>query len=165
VTSDKAYIQQLLSLYFCWEYPLSASLDKESFSQSRKQLTAHSSFVNALLAVGCRFSTKSSGQAGVDRSRTASGPVLLRGQESVEAGSGRHVLCTVQALGLTSIREATCGHTSESVYYSGQSIRLAIEMGLYMERESMVVRLQKQTRLYGGDLLRGPSLWISKSEN
>jgi hypothetical protein len=45
----------------------------------------------------------------------------------------RHVLTTIQALGLMSIREASCGRSSESLFLSGQSIRLAIEMGLHLD--------------------------------
>lgn len=40
-------------------------------------------------------------------------------------------MTTIQALGIMSIREASCGRDSESWYYAGQSIRLAIEMGLH----------------------------------
>jgi hypothetical protein len=32
-----------------------------------------------------------------------------------------------------SIREASCGRISESSFLSGQSIRLAVEMGLHLE--------------------------------
>ena len=34
-----------------------------------------------------------------------------------------------------SIREASCGRISESIFFSGQSMRLAIEMGLHLEAE------------------------------
>ncbi|KAI3400743.1 hypothetical protein diail_1952 [Diaporthe ilicicola] len=39
------------------------------------------------------------------------------------------------ALGIMSIREASCGRDSESWYYAGQSIRLAVEMGLHRVRD------------------------------
>ncbi|KAF4626739.1 hypothetical protein G7Y89_g11418 [Cudoniella acicularis] len=52
----------------------------------------------------------------------------------LNAEKDRHVLTTIQALGLMSIREASCRRSSESLFISGQSIRLAIEMGLYMDR-------------------------------
>ncbi|KOS18780.1 Nitrogen assimilation transcription factor nit-4 [Escovopsis weberi] len=42
-----------------------------------------------------------------------------------------HSLTTIQALGIMAIREASCGRDSESWYLAGQSIRLAVEMGLH----------------------------------
>ena len=45
----------------------------------------------------------------------------------------RHVLTTIQALGLMSLREASCGRSSQSLFLSGQSIRLAIEIGLHKD--------------------------------
>lgn len=50
-------------------------------------------------------------------------------------GSGKtFTLPTVQALGLLSIREASCGLDSDSWFHSGQSIRMACEMGLHRIR-------------------------------
>lgn len=45
-------------------------------------------------------------------------------------------LCTIQALGLLSIREASCGMDSDSWYHSGQSIRMACELGLHRVRRT-----------------------------
>ena len=36
-----------------------------------------------------------------------------------------------------SIREASCGRDSESWYYAGQSIRLAVEMGLHRIQDGL----------------------------
>jgi hypothetical protein len=44
-------------------------------------------------------------------------------------------LTTIQALGLMSIREASYGHAKESIFFSGQSIRLAIEKSLHLDAE------------------------------
>jgi len=44
-----------------------------------------------------------------------------------------HILTTVQALGVMSIREASSSRISQSNFLSGQSIRLAVEMGLSRE--------------------------------
>lgn len=45
-----------------------------------------------------------------------------------------YTLPTIQALGLLSIREASCGLDSDSWFHSGQSIRMACEMGLHRVR-------------------------------
>jgi len=37
---------------------------------------------------------------------------------------------------LMGLREASCGRTSESYYYAGQSVRLAIEGGLHKDTQS-----------------------------
>jgi hypothetical protein len=41
-----------------------------------------------------------------------------------------HSLTTIQALGIMSIHEASCGKDTESRYYARQSFRAAVEMGL-----------------------------------
>lgn len=134
VTDDVELVQHLLALYFCWEYPTFASLSKEQFlrdfSDGRPRYCS-SLLVNALLALGCRLSnlpvTKadpedpySSGQQFFDES------IQLLRQES-----DYHSLLTIQTLGILSIREASCGRVSESMAFSGQSMRLAVEMGLH----------------------------------
>ncbi len=69
--------------------------------------------------------------------RTGKRPVhvgrsLLQGvPAAVQPGREPPLFDHHQALGIMSIREASCGRDSESWYYAGQSIRLAIEMGLH----------------------------------
>ncbi|RKK64716.1 hypothetical protein BFJ69_g16586 [Fusarium oxysporum] len=67
-------------------------------------------------------------------------------QRLFDQATDHHSLTTVQALGIMSIREASCGRSSESRYYAGQSIRLAFEMGLHRtpdkgDKEELVVQL------------------------
>ncbi|PNP82374.1 hypothetical protein FNYG_04291 [Fusarium nygamai] len=67
-------------------------------------------------------------------------------QRLFDQETDHHSLTTVQALGIMSIREASCGRSSESRYYAGQSIRLAFEMGLHRtpdkgDKEELVVQL------------------------
>jgi hypothetical protein len=61
LTSDNTLVQHLLALYFCWEYPTFASLSKEHFLQDFQEgrnRYCSPILVNALLALGCRFSTQ-----------------------------------------------------------------------------------------------------------
>ncbi|PBP21844.1 fungal specific transcription factor domain-containing protein [Diplocarpon rosae] len=61
VTNDGAFVEHLMSLYFCWEYPTFASLTKEHFLQDMRAGNPRYCsplLVNALLAVGCRFSNQ-----------------------------------------------------------------------------------------------------------
>lgn len=134
ITSDGSLVQHLLSLYFCWEYPTFASLSKEhfldDFSDGRPRFCSPI-LVNALLALGCRFSSRPSTRANPDNPYTAGDHFFKESQRLFYQEQDHHNLTTIQALGIMSIREASCGRDSESWYYAGQSVRLAIEMGLH----------------------------------
>jgi len=139
VTSDKALVEHLMALYFCWEYPTFASLNKEHFLEDYKNGSRRycsSLLVNAIVALGCRFSDQTPTRADAQNSDTAGDQFFAEAKRLLEAESDRHILTTIQALGLMSIREASCGRSSEALFFSGQSIRLAMEMGLHLEPEN-----------------------------
>ena len=128
-------MQHLLALYFCWEYPTFASLSKEHFLKDFKDGTRRycsSMLVNALLALGCRFSTKPNTRANQDDPHTSGDHFFKESLRLYHLEQDHRSLTTIQALGIMAIREASCGRDSESWYYAGQSIRIAIEMGLHM---------------------------------
>lgn len=134
VTKDPNLVSHLLALYFCWEYPTFASLSKEHFMKDFLKGThryCSPILVNALLALGCRFSTKPNTRANPNDPRTAGDHFFKEALRLFYRENNHHNLTTIQALGIMSIREASCGRDSESWYYAGQSIRLAIEMGLH----------------------------------
>lgn len=134
ITGDSGLVQHLLALYFCWEYPTFASLSKEhflkDFMEGRPRFCS-SILVNALLALGCRFSSQPNTRSNADDPHTSGNHFFKECQRLFYAEQNHHKLTTIQALGIMSIREASCGRDSESWYYAGQSIRLAIEMGLH----------------------------------
>ncbi|KAF9872171.1 hypothetical protein CkaCkLH20_10263 [Colletotrichum karsti] len=134
ITEDGSLVQHLLALYFCWEYPTFASLSKEHFLrdfQNGVHRYCSPILVNGLLALGCRFSSKSSTRANPNDPYTSGDHFFKEAQRLFYLEEDHHRLTTIQALGIMSIREASCGRDSESWYYAGQSIRLAIEMGLH----------------------------------
>ena len=136
VTSDGALVEHLLALYFCWEYPIFATVSKEHFMEDyRKGSTRYCSslLVNALLALACRFSDRSNIVYDSHDRTTAGDTFFAEALRLLYTKTDRHVLTTVQALGVMSIHEASCGRISESSFLSGQSIRLAVEMGLHLE--------------------------------
>ncbi|KAH8660721.1 fungal-specific transcription factor domain-containing protein [Tricladium varicosporioides] len=138
VTSDKAFVEHLMTLYFCWEYPTFASLSKEHFLEDFEAGNPrHCSplLVNSILALGCRFSSQPKARANPDDSDTAGDHFFAEALRLLDSQIDRHQLTTIQALGLMSIREASCGRPSESLFLSGQSIRLAIEMGLHKDHK------------------------------
>lgn len=134
LTGDPGLVQHLLALYFCWEYPTFASLSKEhflkDFMEGRPRFCS-SILVNALLALGCRFSSQPNTRSNPDDPHTSGNHFFKECQRLYYQEQNHHKLTTIQALGIMSIREASCGRDSESWYYAGQSIRLAIEMGLH----------------------------------
>ncbi|KAI8950097.1 hypothetical protein F4801DRAFT_361867 [Xylaria longipes] len=134
ITNDSALVQHLLALYFCWEYPTFASLSKEHFLRDYVQgrhRYCSPILVNALLALGCRFSTQPNTRANPNEPRTSGDHFFKESLRLLYRQTNHHTLTTIQALGIMSIREASCGRDSESWYYAGQSVRLAIEMGLH----------------------------------
>jgi hypothetical protein len=87
--------------------------------------------INALLALGCRFSTQPNTRANPNDPKTSGDHFFKESLRLLYRETNHHTLTTIQALGIMSIREASCGRDSESWYYAGQSVRLAIEMGLH----------------------------------
>lgn len=134
VTGDIGLVQHLLALYFCWEYPTFASLSKEHFLrdfQNGRHRYCSPILINALLALGCRFSTQPMTRANPNDPYSSGDHFFKESQQLFYQETDHHSLTTIQALGIMSIREASCGRDSESWYYAGQSVRLAIEMGLH----------------------------------
>lgn len=134
ITNDSALVQHLLALYFCWEYPTFASLSKEHFMKDYvhgRHRYCSPILINALLALGCRFSTQPNSRANPNDAKTAGDHFFKEALRLLSRETNNHTLTTIQALGIMSIREASCGRDSEAWYYAGQSIRLAIEMGLH----------------------------------
>lgn len=134
ITADVNLVHHLLALYFCWEYPTFASLSKEHFLrdfQDGRQRYCSPILVNALLALGCRFSTQPKTRENPNDPYSSGDHFFKEALRLLNDDSDHHSLTVIQALGIMSIREASCGRDSESWYYSGQSIRLAIEMGLH----------------------------------
>ncbi|UNI22207.1 hypothetical protein JDV02_008116 [Purpureocillium takamizusanense] len=134
ITDDINLVHHLLALYFCWEYPTFASLSKEHFLHDFREARhryCSPILVNALLALGCRFSRQPMTLANPNDPYSSGDHFFKESQRLFYQETDHHSLTTIQALGIMSIREASCGRDSESWFYAGQSIRLAIEMGLH----------------------------------
>ncbi|KAI9743817.1 MAG: hypothetical protein M1818_002551 [Claussenomyces sp. TS43310] len=135
VTSNRGLIEHVMALYFCWEYPTFAGLSKEHFMadfRDGRRRFCSPLLVNAMLALGCRFSELPEARLDPSRPETAGDHFFMEAKRLL-AEDGLTSLTTIQALGLLSIREASAGRDTESLYYSGQAIRLATEVGLHME--------------------------------
>lgn len=92
--------------------------------------------VNALLALACRFSDRPTTRTNMEDPMTAGDAFFAEASRLLSSQKDHHVLTTVQALGVMSIREASCGRIKQSSYLSEQSIQLTVEMGLHEETPS-----------------------------
>lgn len=134
ITDDIDLILHLLTLYFCWEYPIFAPFSKKHFLQDfREGRHRYCSplLVNALLALGCRFSTNLITGASSENLKSAGDHFFEESQRLFNRERDHHSLTTIQALVIMSIRETSCGRSSVGQYYAGQSVRLVLEMGLH----------------------------------
>lgn len=86
--------------------------------------------INSLLALGARFTSSIELRGEATDGSTAGDAFFAEALRLLNLNKS-FTLTTVQALGLMSIREASCGRDSDSWFYSGQSIRMACEMGLH----------------------------------
>jgi Fungal specific transcription factor domain len=133
VTEDKTLIEHLMALYFCWEYPIYAGLSRPYFLADFKAFRRRycsSLLVNAILAVGNQFSGNG-GTEGLYEKRTKAFAREAERLLSIEGDTAS--LTTVQALGIMSVYEAREGKEKQSMFYSGQSIRMAVDMGLHLD--------------------------------
>ncbi|KAK6858606.1 hypothetical protein PG995_005170 [Apiospora arundinis] len=133
VTQDMDLVQHLLALYFCWEYPIFATIHKEYFLAdflSGRQEYCSAGLVNAILALGCMLSSEAGSDRNPDKLRILSDHFFKESLRLAAQASTQYSLVNIQALGILSLRELRCGRNAESRYYAGQSMRLAVEMGL-----------------------------------
>jgi hypothetical protein len=157
VTQDIHLVEHLMALYFCWEYPTFASLSKEHFLADFRagvRRNCSSLLVNAMLALGCRFSDLPESRAD-PADPTTSGDHFSAESKRLLAEDDLRSLTTIQALGLMSIREASCGRDMESSYYAGQAIRLAVEAGLHVEANEQTAGSSQ----HGGEGVRAATFW------
>lgn len=145
VSKDPQVIIHLINLYFDWHYPYFTTLSKSLFyrdflkgkptSQPRTTSYCSSLLVNAMLALGCHFTSVPAAYAVPDDSRTkgdhffAEAKRLIIDNDEYE----KPRLTTVQALALMSVREAGCGREAKGWVYSGMSFRMAQDIGLNLD--------------------------------
>lgn len=146
VTSDQRLISHLLNMYFTWHYPYFTTLSKSLFLRdfsSGKPLDHRGSsrsycsslLVNAILAVGCHFTSDPGARAQPNDPSTA-GDHFFKEAKRLILENDEHEkpnVTTVQALALMSVREAGCGREAKGWVYSGMSFRMALDLGLNLD--------------------------------
>lgn len=143
VTRDKDLILHFMNMYFCWHYAYFTTLSKELFYRDfltgTESQYCSSLLVNVMLALGCHFSCKPSARSNPEDSSTTGDHYFAEAKRLLHQNDefGIPKLCTVQALALMSVREAGCGRESKGWIYSGMSFRLASDLGLNVDTESL----------------------------
>ncbi|KAJ4301537.1 hypothetical protein N0V90_003630 [Kalmusia sp. IMI 367209] len=149
VTSDPELVRHLINMYFCWHYSFFTTLSKHLFMKEfqlgkpppgsrRKTEYCTPLLVNAMLALGCHFTSWPAARAVRDDSATA-GDHFFREAKRLILENDLHevpALTTVQALALMSVREAGCGREAKGWVYSGMSFRMACDLGLNLGMSS-----------------------------
>lgn len=147
-TSDPSLVVHLINMYFTWHYTFFATLSKSLFYRdflsgkpiqgTKKNEHCTSLLVNAMLALGCHFT--SWGAARTDPHNPATtGDHFFKEAKRLILENDEHEhprLATVQALALMSVREAGCGREAKGWVYSGMSFRMACDLGLNVDSGS-----------------------------
>ncbi|KAI1625202.1 fungal-specific transcription factor domain-containing protein [Exophiala viscosa] len=133
-TDNDNLVQHLLSLYFCWEYPVFASLSREHFLldfNSGRGRYCSPLLVNAILALGARFSDIP--EAWKDRhSPETAGDQFYEEAQRLLGVEDVPTLTKIQALGLMSLRQASRGNDASAWQLSRWAVRSAIDLGLHL---------------------------------
>jgi hypothetical protein len=149
VTSEPDLILHLLNMYFTWHYTYFTTLSKELFwhdfslgnlprTVKRKTEYCTPLLVNAMLALGCHFTSWPQARSDPKNSATA-GDHFFKEAKRLILENDEHEnprLATVQALALMSVREAGCGREARGWVYSGMSFRMAYDLGLNIDSGS-----------------------------
>ncbi|KAI5305166.1 hypothetical protein KEM56_005108, partial [Ascosphaera pollenicola] len=139
VAAGRALIVHLLNLYFTWHYGYFTILSRERFERDffRGHISQNCSplLVNAILAIGCHFSSLPGARENPNDPSTV-GDHFFREAKRLILENDEHErakICTVQALALMSVREAGCGREGSGWVYSGMSFRMALDLGLNVD--------------------------------
>jgi hypothetical protein len=132
----------LLTMYFTWHYTFFTTLAKTRFfvdfglgyapEARRKTRYCTPLLVNAMLALGCHFTSHKGARDDPEDSATAGDHFFKEAKRLISEGDLHEMprLTTTQALALMSVREAGCGREARGWVYSGMSFRMACDMGL-----------------------------------
>ena len=156
VTSNPELVGHLLSMYFTWHYTYFTTLSKSLFYRDfllgkppphtkRKTEYCTELLLNAMLALGCHFTSWPLARADPQDSATAGDHFFKEAKRLIlENDEHEHPkLATVQALALMSVREAGCGREARGWVYSGMSFRMAYDLGLNVDSGSSTLDEQE----------------------
>lgn len=134
VTRDTAFVEHLMSLYFCWAHPTHSWLSKELFLDDMangRNKYCSPLLVNAILALACSLSDQPAARENPSDPQTAGDHFFAEAKRLLNENESSN-LTTVQALALMGIREGSCSRESSGFKYAGRCIRMLIELGLHL---------------------------------
>lgn len=149
VTDDPKLITHLMDKYFCYHYPYFTTLSRRMFERDYRRGKASLAYdgtvycssllVNTMLALGCHFTDIPEAYGVPGDSRTKGDHFFNEAKRLIVENSEyeKPRLVTVQALALMSVREAGCAREARGWVYSGMSFRMAQDIGLNLESESL----------------------------
>jgi hypothetical protein len=150
VTKDPELVLHLVNMYFTWHYTFFTTMSKTLFwrdfslgrppaNNVRKTYYCTPLLVNAVLALGCHFTSNPGAREDPEDSATA-GDHFFKEAKRLIMENDEHEkprMATVQAMALMSVREAGCGREAKGWIYSGMSFRMASDMGLNLDSGNM----------------------------
>jgi hypothetical protein len=149
VTDDVEVIVHLINMYFTWHYAYFTTLSKSLFYRDfllgkppgdpKRTVYCSSLLVNAMLALGCHFSSSPAGCADPNDPTTKGDAFFAEAKRLIVENDEyeKTRLTTIQALCLMSVREAGCGREAKGWVYSGMAFRMALDMGLNLDSGGM----------------------------
>ena len=108
---------------------------KPPVESSRRTTYCTPLLVNAMLALGCHFTSNPKARAEPSDPATAGDHFFQEAKRLIVSNDEyeKPKLTTVQALALISVREAGCGREANGWVYSGMSFRMALDLGLNLD--------------------------------
>lgn len=149
VTTETEVVVHLINMYFTWHYPYFTTLSKSLFYRDfllgkppgtpKRTMYCSSLLVNAMLALGCHFTSSPAGCADPHDQTTKGDHFFAEAKRLIVENDEyeKPKLTTIQALCLMSVREAGCGREAKGWVYSGMSFRMAQDMGLNLDSGGM----------------------------
>ena len=149
VTDDAELITHLMNMYFTYHYPFFTTLSKDLFYRQfmdgkqdddpARTEYCTSLLVYVMLALGCHFTTIPRARSDHNDPATAGNHFFKEAKRLIYENDEHETpnLATVQALALMSVREAGCGRESKGWIYSGMSFRMAMDLGLHLDPETL----------------------------
>lgn len=131
---DTEFLNHLLELYFCWIHPFHPFFLRERFlhdmSVGRNE-SCSAMLLHAVLSFACHYSDRPMARTDLRSPGTAGDEFFAEAKQLLDGG-GMPCITTVQALGVMSIRETSCGRDSNGYQYAGRAARMALELGLHL---------------------------------
>lgn len=138
VTSDLAFVGDLLALYFNWSHPFYVLLSRECFYKdfrSGREKYCSPLLVNAICAYACHLTDDPKGRTDPSNFRTAGDHFFAEARQLLFEDESPS-LTTVQALCIMAMREASTARDSPGFSYMGRCIRMCVELGLHLNNSA-----------------------------